>query len=148
MSIELVLIPIALAAVSAAKAARLGSPTDGDRVEVQSRLKDTRLLTAALADLGATIMWKADDSLAATLPQGELMLSRTGEAPWVAHFGDGWSQQAAVELIGQLDVAYGLHVQQTVLARLRERAPTAGMTVESERVEDDQTVTMMLRLDA
>ena len=148
MSIELVLIPLALAAISAAKAAKMGSESPEGHVQVQSRLKDGYLLSAALTDVGATVSHQTDEWMLATFSEGELKLNRTGTAPWVAHFGDGWSQEAAINLVGDLDAAYGLRVQKAVVARLRDRLPGAGMTLESERVEDDRTVTMMLRVEA
>jgi hypothetical protein len=38
-------------------------------------------------------------------------------------------------------------VQQALVQRLRERAPQAGMEIESETVEEDATVTMVLNVN-
>ena len=60
---------------------------------------------------------------------------------------DGGARHFA-EVVTAIDTAYGLRVQQAVLTRLRERAPLAGMSIASESVDDNDTVTVVLDLAA
>jgi hypothetical protein len=41
-------------------------------------------------------------------------------------------EERAVEIVRAVDAAYGRQVQRAVLDRLRERAPAAGLRLESE----------------
>ena len=54
------------------------------------------------------------------------------------------AEAEAAELVSRLDAAYALRVQQTVAARIRERAASAGFELVSESRDDDDTVTMVL----
>jgi hypothetical protein len=63
---------------------------------------------------------------------------------WSAHFDGDVDEQRAREVVGLIDAAYGRRVQAAVLQRLRERAPAAGLRLESETVEDDASVTLVL----
>ncbi len=47
-------------------------------------------------------------------------------------------------MVGLIDAAYGRRVQAVVLERLRQRAGAAGFRLESETVEDDASVTLVL----
>ncbi len=49
-------------------------------------------------------------------------------------------------MVRQDYVYYGKRVLQSLVQRLRERAPAAGMNIESETVEEDETVTMVLNV--
>ena len=168
MSVSLILIPAALAAVTAITAAggigalsQTGGVHDADRagtdattdtgprpISVRTRMKDPDLLGDALRDIGATELARQGDDLAAVIDGTELTMTRTPEGVWGAHFrrADGLelAEADAAALVERLDAAYALRVQQTVAARIRERAASAGFELVSETRDDHDTVTMVL----
>jgi len=168
MSVSLILIPAALAAVTAITAAggigalaQTGGTRGGDRAEtdavgedgprpvsVRTRMKDPDLLADALRDIGATDVVQDGDDLTAVIDGVELAMTRSAEGVWAAHFhrADGLelAETDAAVLVEGLDTAYALRVQQTVATRIRERAASAGFELVSETRDDDDTVTMVL----
>lgn len=168
MSVSLILIPAALAAVTAITAAggigaltQAGGTRDADHAEadavgdtgprpisVRTRMKDPDLLGEALRDIGATAFARQGDDLTAVIDGVELTMARSEEGVWAAHFrrADGLelAETEAAALVERLDAAYALRVQQTVATRIRERAATAGFELVSETRDADDTVTMVL----
>ena len=148
MSVSLVLVPLAFAAVSAYQAARASADEEGRTVcHVATRMRDERLLGEALADTGAQVVhdqgtlvarWQGVDATFARDEQGVWQVDLTGEV----------TPDSAAQVVAAVDAAYGARVQQEVLRRVRERAHTAGMAVESERVEQDRSVTLVLTVGA
>lgn len=168
MSISLILIPAALAAVAAVTATGTAgmislsgdqtSSTEGRTatedsggarpVAVQTRMKDPDLLGAALADIGATQVSVSGDQLTALVDGIELTMARGEDGVWAAHFvrADGLELGAseATALVEKLDAAYALQVQAAVAARIRSRAADAGFELVSEQRDEEDTVTMVL----
>ncbi|MBD3941176.1 hypothetical protein IF188_05620 [Microbacterium sp. NEAU-LLC] len=168
MSVSLILIPAALAAATAISAAggigaltQLGGAHEHDEtpdaatadsgprpIEVRTRMKDPDLLGDALRDLGATHVTQAADDVTAVIDGIELRMTRSEDGVWAAHFeredGLELDEATAAGIVARLDAAYALRVQQTVAARIRERAESAGFELVSETRDDDDTVTMVL----
>jgi hypothetical protein len=110
-------------------------------------MRNEPLLAAALADTGASVNI-ADGQLIASWMGLTGTFLRDDAGIWSAHFSEDVELERAEQIIGAIDAAYGRRVQQEVLARIRERAPQAGMHVESEEVEADDTVTVVLNVSA
>jgi hypothetical protein len=172
MSVSLILIPAALAAVSAVTAAGgagilslsgTDSSTDDERaatadgteagprpIAVRTRMKDPDLLGDALRDLGATHVSVAADEISAVVDDIEVSMTRTPDGVWAAHFqrvdGHELAESVAADIVERLDAAYALHVQQAVATRIRDRAAVAGFEVVSETRDDEDTVTMVLNV--
>jgi len=146
MSVSLVLVPVAFAAIAAWQASRpeQAATETGVLVQhVQTRMRDEHLLTVALSDTGALVA-RSDDELVADWSDVRACFSRGEDGIWKVDFTGAVDAEQAASIVTAVDTAYGLQVQRTVLARLRERAPSAGMAVESEMVEADQSVTLVL----
>ncbi|RWZ49519.1 hypothetical protein ELQ90_12160 [Labedella phragmitis] len=166
MSVTILLIPAALAAASlaggtgltAALAARRegrqgGSPTDdsvGTAVSVSTRMKDSGLLDAALADIGAVDVVVGESDVTATVDGHVLAMTLTDEDVWEAHFSRDGGVDAdasiAEDVIARLDAAYARRVQAAVADRIRARADSAGFELVSESRDEDATVTMVLNV--
>lgn len=161
MSLEIVLVPLAIAAVSAIRATRTQKVPDQHTVgqiapevaeesvalvEVSTRMRDLELLGLSLGDTGAAVARRGDELLV-SWPQHRCTFRRNHEGIWSAHFADNVDVDQASALIRAVDVAYGRRVQQTLVRRLRERVPQVGMEIESETVEEDATVTMVLNVN-
>ncbi len=144
MSISLVLLPLAVAAVTAAHDAMERRTEDGRPVcTVGTRMRDGALLARALEDTGASVDVSAD-SLLIRWTGMAARFDRDPAGVWNAHFSGDVDERRAREVVGLIDAAYGRRVQATVLERLRQRAGAAGFRLESETVEDDASVTLVL----
>ena len=144
MSISIVLVPLAVAAVGAWQAGRKDTDEQGQTVcHVQTRMRDETLLAAALTDTKAGVTRSADGIVAAW--QGvRATFHRDALGIWQADFAGDIDAERAATIVLAVDQAYGRQVQQAVLGRLREHAPGAGMVIASETVEDDDSVTLIL----
>jgi hypothetical protein len=148
MSVELVLIPLAIAAIGAWQTSRTDQAADGRTVcRVGTRMRDERLLQAALVDTGAMVRTEPGRLIADWQGvQATLVLGVDGI--WGAHLVGDVDESRAVSIITAVDQAYGRQVQAAVVERLKQRAPDAGMRVESQTVGDDDTVTLVLAVQA
>jgi len=145
MSISIILLPLAVAGVAAATglADRRG---EAKVVEVQTRMRDEELLKAALAQTGAV----TESEPRAVIARWEgvtARFERGADGIWSAHFTGTADEDRAVEIIQAIDAAYGRQVQQAVLARLRERAPAAGLRLESEEAVADEAVRLVFAVE-
>ncbi|GGM65501.1 hypothetical protein ACFFX1_49780 [Dactylosporangium sucinum] len=147
MSVSLILVPLAVAAVSAAHGLRQGRDEQNRVVcQVQTRMRDTTLLTAALHDTSAVVSG-TDQEIRAEWSGVQARLARGADGIWSAHFTGEVDEQRAVDIVRAIDAAYGRQVQQAVLQRLRERAPAAGLRLESETVTPANEVRLVFAVD-
>ena len=146
MSVSIVLLPLAIAAVSAWQASRQEVDAEGRTVcHVQTRMKDQDLLGAALRDTHADVS-AVTDKLVARWLGVDAEFKRDAQGIWQADFTGDVDVDRASAVVAAIDVAYGRQVQQAVLARLRHRAPAAGMSIASETIEEDNSVTLVLNV--
>lgn len=148
MSVEIVLIPLALAAVSAWKASRKEALPNGQQaVQVGSRMRDESLLANALSDTGA-VTTRTASTLIAAWSDVQAEFSRDQQGIWSARMTGTVDEARAINIITAVDQAYGLQVQKTLVRTLRERAAAAGMSIEDEQIDAEQTVTLTLAVQA
>jgi hypothetical protein len=145
MSISIILLPMAVAGVAAVTglAARRD---DATVVQVQTRMRDEALLRAALAQTGA-VTEPVAGGLVARWEGVTARFERGADGVWSAHFTGAADRDRAVEIVQAVDAAYGRQVQQAVLARLRDRAPAAGLRLESESVLADDAVRLVFAVE-
>jgi hypothetical protein len=146
MSISLLLMPLALAGVAAVAGKASRNATDRNVCEVRTRMRDVDLLTAALRETGATAE-ATKDGLLAQWEGITARFERGEDGIWSAHFTGEVTQDRAIEIVQGIDAAYGRQVQQAVLARLRERAPSAGLRLQSEDVTTDDEVRLVFTVE-
>lgn len=148
MSVSLILVPLAVAAVAAVQGAQGGRDAEGRTIcEVRTRMRDAELLSAALRSKGATVSTGDTGSLQATWENVRAVFQRGPDDVWSAHFSGDVDEQRAVDIVQAVDAEYGREVQAAVLRRLRERAPAAGLRLESETVGDDQSVRLVFQVE-
>lgn len=147
MSIEIVLLPMAVAAVSAWQAKKAADESGRQVIAVGTRMRNETLLQRALMDTGATVA-ASGHVLTASWGATQGRFTKDPSGIWSVHLAGDTDYQHAADLISRVDAHYGRHVQAEVLARLRDRAPAAGMEIESETVEEDDSVTMVLTVNA
>lgn len=159
MSVSIILLPAAIAAIAAAMGAggagivgagivaRKGGPST---LQVATRMKDLALLQDALRDIGAASTQATESEVKATIGDLSLTMTRNAEGIWEAHFeslsGAVVEEQNVAGLLTHLDRAYAARVQSAVAEKIRMRADSAGLDLVSETVDDDQTVTMVLNV--
>jgi hypothetical protein len=143
VSLSLILIPLAVAAVTTAHGARSGRDGRGRLVcEVRTRMRDETLLAAALRETGAAVT-AGGGEITGQWDGVRARFTRDGDGVWSAHFTGEVDEPRAVEIVRAVDAGYGRQVQQAVLDRLRERAPAAGLRLESETATEDAGVRLV-----
>lgn len=148
MSVSIVLVPIAIAAISAWQASKSETDVQGRTMcQVGTRMRDEALLVAALRDTHAAVTTPGD-TLVADWAGVRAEFGRDADGIWQAHFTGDVDEERAVGIIQAIDQAYGLQVQRAVIEKLKQRAPAAGMSVVSERVETDDSMTLVLEVGA
>lgn len=148
MSISIVLVPLAIAAISAWQASKSETDSQGRTLcQVGTRMRDETLLAAALSDTHAVVS-SSDAGLVADWTGVRAIFARDEAGIWQATFTGDIDEEGAVGVIMALDRAYGVQVQRAVVEKLKERASTAGMSVVSQRVEDDDSMTLVLEVGA
>jgi hypothetical protein len=147
MSISVVLLPVAIAAVRTAIDRIDRRLEKGALVcSVSTRMRDGVLLAQALEDTGAAVT-PSDDALEIAWTDVTARFDRDDEGIWSAFFEGNVDEDRARELVGAVDAAYGRRVQSAVVDRLRERAPAAGLRLDSETVAADSSVTLVLTVE-
>ncbi|MGQ0846742.1 MAG: hypothetical protein ACT4QF_21700 [Sporichthyaceae bacterium] len=151
MSVEIVLIPLALAAAQAV--ATVGGGVAGgvvDRSEriclVQTRLKHSGLLVEALQDLGASAEVTAT-GVRGTRDGLDFAFVHHEDGTLTAQFPPLTDEDLARDFVLETDAAYALRVQATVHERIRQRAGELGMTIEAEHVDPEHGITLVLDVD-
>lgn len=144
MSIELILIPAAVAGISAWRTARSTNDEAGRTVcHVGTRMRDPDLLGAALVDTQASVQ-SGGSVITARWAGVQADFRRDAHGIWQVDMTGDIDVKGASSIVAAVDLAYGRRVQAAVLARIRQRAGTMGMHIESEHLEDDMTVTLTL----
>lgn len=143
MSVEIVLIPLALAAVGAWKA-RAQADTAGVCV-VQTRLRDPDLLSDALRALGAQVAL-TPGVVTGRLGATELSFSARIDGSVVAHVTAADPEEAE-RLVLAVDDAYAAAVQVALYQRLIERAPGLGLRVADQSVDEEDGITLVLETE-
>ncbi len=113
---------------------------------VQTRLKHPGLLVEALRSLGATAT-ASTRGVSGTWEGMSFRFVHHEDGTLSAEFDFGVDVERAREFILATDAAYARAVQEAVRQRVRERAGQLGMTVESETVAEDRSVTLVLNVD-
>lgn len=148
MSLEIVLIPLAIALVTQAKSKAKESALNesSHQVAVETRMKNLELLLNAMRNIGC-ITTMHEGEIAATLNATAFTFKKNSQGIWTARFIAGTSLEIAEQIIGQIDKAYGVEVQAEVIRKIKERAPQSGMTLESETINEDSSVTLVLAVN-
>jgi len=154
LSVEILLVPLALAAahavVAVAGAVTAAVGDDGKErkaIAVQTRLKHPGLLVDALHSVGAKATAHSDGTISGTWEEIGFRFVHHEDGTLSAHFDADVDVARAQELILATDAAYAKAVQEAVAQRVRERAGHMGMTVESETVGEDESVTLVLNVE-
>jgi hypothetical protein len=146
MSVVIALIPVALAVAASAAARRRAEEEGHVALAIQTRMKDGELIVRALEMLGCEAELDAS-GVRATRNQFEFTFSRGEDGVLEARFGPDVAPDEAEMFVHDLDHEYTRLVQERVHRRVIERAREYGLTLESEEVEDDDSILLTLRAE-
>ena len=148
MSLEILLIPAALAAYSAWQARADADQAAGaagvarSACVVQTRLRSPQLLMSAMSSVGAAVHVEGD-RVVGRLGAAELSFRTNSEGVAVAHVA-GIDAAEAERLVHLIDAEYAAAVQTQLYERLHQRAESLGLKIESESVAADNSITVVL----
>jgi len=138
MSIELVLIPLGIAAYAALKEHRRTDVCEGCR---QTRITTTDLLVRGLRQLGATDIAIDGQVVTARTERGTLRFQLV-EGLFLGRVDEA-SEEVTRQFLTDLDAAVGRVVQAEVVDEMRTRAAQLGLQLVGEEVADDGTVQLV-----
>lgn len=152
MSTGLELIPFAIAAgvgaIGRYRARRAEQQASGaPPYALETRMRDEQLLGAAAAALGASSGGGGGAAGVMDVAGTPLSLVQNESGVFKALFPGGVSQQQAQAVLEQLDTEYTRLVQERVYETVVARAKEQGLALESERVDEDNSIVLTLRLD-
>ncbi|MDQ0665425.1 hypothetical protein QFZ35_003923 [Arthrobacter ulcerisalmonis] len=127
MSLEVLLIPLGIAAIAAIREAR---STDLCEKCKTTRIKDQQLLHDALLAMGATSLSAGEGRITGDSPYGRITFQRIGEV-FLGRV-DGANDQVTGNMLAALDMSVGALLQQRTIASLHARAAEIGMTLVSQ----------------
>ena len=127
MSLEVLLIPLGIAAIAAIREAR---STDLCEKCKTTRIKDQQLLRDALLAMGATSLSVAEGRITGDSPYGRITFQRIGEV-FLGRV-DRADDHVTDYMLAALDMSVGALLQQRTIASLHARAAEMGMTLLSQ----------------
>lgn len=140
MSIEIILVPLAVAAYGSWKARSIQKE---NLLVVETRLKDSKLLAQALGAMGGSSIEIDGSKVEAVISKRRVSFSPNIEGILTAHV-DTNDRDEAIGLLVEVDRQYGLQVQTAVLQRVKDRADRLGMNIVSQIKDDDGSVSILL----
>lgn len=140
MSIEIILIPLAVAAYGSWKARSMEKE---NVLFVETRLKDPELLALAIQSMGGSSIVVEGSNLKAVIGERKISFQPDPQGVLVAHL-DTKDKDEAVKLLLEVDKQYGYQVQSAVVKRIKERADGLGMNVVSQTSSDDGSINIIL----
>ena len=141
MSVSLVLVPIAIAVAGAIRARRAEGR---NAVRVETRMRDDELLRRALEEYGCRNV-RAAETVAAAVDGREILFERAESGTFEGLFS-GIDAPAAETFVRDVEHEYTRLLQAQVYERVVAGAAERGYTLESERVEEDNSVVLTLRV--
>jgi len=152
MSTGLELIPFAIAAgigaIGRYRARRAEQQVSGPPpYALETRMRDEQLLGAAAAALGASNAPGGGAAAVTEVAGVRLSLTQTDTGAFEALFPGAVPQGQARTVLGHLDSEYTRLVQERVYHQVIERAEQQGLALETERVEEDNSIVLPLRVE-
>ena len=140
MSLEIILVPLAIAAYGSWKARSM----EKDNVlMVETRLKDSVLLAMAIQAMGGTSVEVDGGVVQAVVGNRKVSFRSDSSGVLTAHV-DTKNQDEATSLLLEVDKQYGIQVQAAVVERVKQRAGGLGMNFISQVTSEDGSINIIL----
>ena len=143
MSLEILLIPAAMAAYAAWQAR---AEAGAHNCVVETRWRHSGLLSQALHDLGVEDLQVTEHETSAIINGIPTTFTRGDDGIMTAHFPRDTQVEDALAVVGQVDSAYTRRVQEAVFRRIQHRVGELGYDVDSVTVDDDDTITLVVNV--
>jgi hypothetical protein len=140
MSLEIILVPLAIAAYGSWKARSMAKD---NVLIVETRLTDSAILAATLHSMGGTSVNVDEGVVRAIVGNRNVSFQSDSNGLLTAHV-DTKDQEEAISLLLEVDRQYGIQVQAAVVERVKQRAGSLGMNVISQIKGEDGSVNMIL----
>jgi hypothetical protein len=147
MSLELTLIPLALAAIDAATSVN----SQGGSLLIESRFKDLELLQKALENVDfenkvLVTQNNGRDVEALVVRNQRLSFSfvRSEEGNFTTVFPPGSERKSAESVLEEITREYGRILQNNLIQRIERSAAASGFRLGSRNVNQDRSVTLTL----
>lgn len=124
MSVEILLIPIGIAAFAAWREARSTDLCERCRT---TRITDQELLLEALQAMGATSMTSVSGRVVGQVPAGSFTCQKVGDV-FLARI-DGAPDSVTIDFVGEVEQSVGRVLHERNVKRVRERAEEMGMSL-------------------
>ena len=145
MSIELALLPIAIAAVTAWSSRNRSRPQGEKSFLIETAFADEKTLKEALVALGCQGTVSAE-GVYSKLGTSRIIFARQQDSRFDALFLGDIKESDACRFVEQLTVEYGKLVQQEVYQRLLEKASQHGLVYEREEILADNSIVVTLQV--
>lgn len=145
MSVTLALIPVAIAVAGAIATRKEGHQDPPNSFRLETRTRDEELLKAALERYGCESV-AVSETIDSTLDSTHMRFERDESGIFSALFMGDITVEHARAFVTELDEEYTLLVQQRVYQNLISRAKERGLTIESDEVQEDNSVVITLRV--
>lgn len=132
MSLEVLLIPIGIAAIAAIREAK---STDLCEKCQTTRITDQQLLQDALLAMGATDLSVAEGRVTGNSPYGRVTFQRVGDV-FLGRVDNDESQTG--NMLAGLDMSVGALLQQRTIESLHARAAEMGMVLISQTADNGE----------
>lgn len=144
MSIELVLIPIGIATVSAAKT--FFKKEDGYS-SILTVMKDEELLKQALDNYGYENKFQDERDLQAIVGKVQLHFVKNDSGQFECVFSKEIERQHAEQFVQSIEMEYRRLIQQKVYHLLLEQSTEAGLVLEQEQIDDEQSIVLTFQVN-
>jgi hypothetical protein len=145
MSIELVLLPIAIAAIGTMKNWKQAQEQSEEFFYLETRMTNAGILREALTNCGCQSV-SAEKSVNSSIAGAQITFEPGEEGVFYAGFFGVIPIPQAEKFIDDLHTEYTRLVQQDVYVKLLERAASKGLFLDSEEIQQDGSILLTLRI--
>ncbi|MGD7009728.1 hypothetical protein [Metabacillus sp. 84] len=146
MSIELALIPIAIAAVQGIGTA-MEKKMDSKSYSLTTIMKDEAILAKALDHYGCSPKFMDHKGMESEIGDIKILFQQNPDGIFEALFEQDIPQETALEFIKNLQEEYTSIVQQETYLKLLERAREQGLLLETEQVTEDNSIVLTFKVN-
>jgi hypothetical protein len=122
------------------------TPTQPVLAPFPTNFRDATLLHTALHDFGANPSRNSDGSISCKLGQSTLRFTQHGDQPFTVEISNAPNLEQIYQHLSDIDEDYKRCVQTAVYEKVKTRADSKGLMLESEEVLEDRTILLTLRV--
>lgn len=149
MSLEVLLIPLAIAAWSASREVidRKRETSDVFRLTHPTRIKSLPLLMEVLQSRPGSLESDGDTVTQAN-DLGEFLWNRQPDGTWAVSISSDGDVEPLMEYVSDVYPRYGKLVQAEVARRIEARAEALGLRIDSRATADDDSINYVINVSA